>query len=341
MSDIIQVVFKKGVLFDINVSRWSALHQMKTDDLLLEKLNRKVIYPGHKKLLPEDVSQPITYLEGQIRSFVRKRSMPFPISGAVFVNFKALPDMLKGLKDLRNQFSAAAQKLVDNYEGVQKKQVDVLDDEARKIAVQNGLYDKTVPEGDREILKKWLLAQHEQHLALYPEKKDLLAKYDVSWKMFKVNPLGEADAALLKDEDAVVIAEQQQKLKDDLEDWVKEKAVEMHKKLGEAAAQAQKLLAENGKLNPKNLKPLFSAFEEFQAVDFAGSSFQKVITEVKSQYLGGAGTTMQDVAEAVNKSSEQFNQLLGSLSALAVDATAKQAGAVALSESEFKRVVEI
>ena len=97
VSDIINVVFKKGVLFDITIGRWSALHQMKTDDLLLAKLNRRIIYPGHKKLLPDDAAQPIVALEGKIRTWVRKKSMNFPISGAVFVNFKALPGMLKAL----------------------------------------------------------------------------------------------------------------------------------------------------------------------------------------------------------------------------------------------------
>lgn len=341
--EILQVVFKKGVLFDITIGRWSALHQMKTNDLLLEKLNRKVIYPGHKKLLPEEASFPIVHLEGKIRSFVRRNATDFPISGAVFVTFKALPKMLKGLKKLKAEYEEAAANLCESFESLKSKQVDVLDTEARKIAVQNGLYEPTTPASDRETLKKWLKDQHAQHLGLYPEQKDLPAKYYISWRMFRVNPLDETAATMMKEEDAEFLVKQQEQLKQDLEMWVKDKAAEMHKKLGEAAKQAQQLLAENGKLNPKNLKPLFAAFEEFEAIDFAGSDFEKAIEDVKKKYLVAAADGEPDfktTAEAVNASTAEFEGLLATFSELAVEEVAKKAGAVALANSEFKRVVE-
>ena len=344
MSDIIQVVFKRGVLFDINVSRWSALHQMKTNDLLLEKLNRKVIYPGHKKLLPEDAGYPLVHIESTIRTFVRKNSMDFPISGAVFVSFKTLPKMLKGLKDLKAEYEEEAAKLCANFPAIKDKQVAVLDDEARKIAVQNGLYDPLTSAPDREILKNWLKDQHTQHLELYPKQEDLPAKYSVSWTMFKVNPLDAGTASLLPTEDAEVIAAHQKKLHDDMEKWVKSKATEMHKLLGDAAKQAANLLAENGKLNPKNLKPLFNAFETFKAVDFAGSSFEDVIKDIESKYLvtdTSGETDFKSVAASINSSTDEFGALLQTVGALAVEEVAEKAGAVALANSEFKRVVEV
>lgn len=345
MSDIIQVVFKKGVLFDITIGRWSALHQMKTDDLLLAKLNRKIIYPGHKKLLPEDAAYPIVHLEGKIRTFVRKRSMDFPVSGAVFVNFKALPKMLKGLKKLRAEYEEKAQELYNNWDGIKASQIKALDEESRKIAVQNGLYEPKTPPAEKEILQTWLKKQHEQHLALYPERKDLLTKYYVTWSMFKVNPLDQTAAEAMKEEDAEFITQQQAQLKASMEKWVKEKAVEMHKKLGEAAAQAQALLADNGKLNPKNLKPLFAAFEEFSAIDITGSSFEAVIEDIKKTYVP-AGSSDDDMdfkalAESVNNNKDEFTGLLNTLAALAIDEVATKAGASALGSSDFKRIVEI
>ena len=342
MSEILQVVFKKGVLFDITIGRWSALHQMKTKDLLLEKLNRKVIYPGHKKLLPEEASYPLVHMEGKIRTFVRKKSMDFPISGAVFVNLKALPGMLKGLKTLRDEYMAAAQGLYTSYEQMKVKQIQVLDDEARKIAVQNGLYEQTTPVPERDVLKQWLKDQHTTHVSLYPDREKLLEKYYVTWHMFQVNPVGEAAATAMMDEDAEFMAHQQQKLQEDLETWVKAKAVEMHQKLGEAAKQAQQLLAENGKLNPKNLKPLFSAFEEFEAIDFAGSAFAKSVSDIKTKFLVEEhGVDFDDVAKAVNSSTEEFSNLISTIADLAVEDVAKKAGAAALANSEFKRVVEV
>lgn len=344
MSDVIQVVFRRGVLFDINVSRWSALHQMSTEDLLLQKLNRKVIYPGHKKLLPEDSAYPLIHIEGKIRTYVKKNSMDFPISGAVFVNFKTLPKMLKRLKELKAEYEEEAKKLHDDYPNIMEKQIQVLDNEARKIAVQNGLYEQATPQAERDILKEWLKTQHKQHLELYPEQKDLLAKYSVSWTMFKVNPLDAAAASLLPEEDAEVIVAHQKKLHEDMEKWVKEKATEMHKILGAAAKQAQELLAENGKLNPKNLKPLFTAFETFKAVDFAGSSFADVLKDIESKYLATDASGEADFkgsAELVNAHKGEFAALLQTVGDLAIEDVAAKAGAVALANSEFKRVVEI
>jgi hypothetical protein len=344
MNEIIQVVFKKGVLFDVNISRWSALHQMQTGDLLLEKLNRKIVYPGHKKLLPEEASYPLIHLEGKIRSHVRKNSMDFPVSGAVYVNFKALPKMLKELKKLRAEYEAAAQVLYDNWESIKTKQIDALNEESRKIAVQNGLYEPTTPAGDREILKKWLSDQQKRHAELYPKKEDLLAKYAVSWTMFRVDALGDSVASLIDETDAAMIMAHQEKLQKDMQMWVKTKAAEMHQVIGEAALKAKDLLAENGKLNPKNLKPLFAAFEQFKAVDFAGSSFEQVIEDIEKKFLVSDPNGELDfkaVAEGVNNNTDAFSQLLSEVSQLAVEDVAQKAGAVALSGSDFKRVVEI
>jgi hypothetical protein len=340
LSNIIEIVFKKGVLVDLSISRWSALHQMKTDDILLKQLNRKVIYPGHKKLLPEDENYPLQHQEGQIRSFVGSKSMPAPIAGVVFVNYKVLGELLKGLKKMRTEYLKLAQGLYDRYEDVKTKQISVLNEESYKIAIQNGLHNQTLGAAEALTLVAWLDSQRKQHTNLYPAKEDLLAKFDVTWRLFKVNPLGEADATLLDDEEAAIVIEQQKKLQKDMEDWVKQQAIAMHKKLGQAAAQAQKLLADNGKLNPKNLKPLLKAFDEFQAVDFAGSTFQKYIKDAKAQFFK-KDVSMQDVAEAVNDSQEEFGKLLDSMADLAVDEVAKKAGAVVLSSSEFKRIVEV
>lgn len=344
MSDVVQVVFKKGVLFDITVGRWSAKHQISTEDLLLEKINKKVIKAGSKELLPEEYAYPLIHIEGKIRTFVKMKSMPFPISGAVFVSFKALPKVLTGLKKLKTEYEGAAQHLFDHYETVKEKQIVVLDDEVRKIAVQAGMYEPTTSPMDREVLKQWLKTQHKNHVELFPKKEELLQKYYVRWSMFRVNALEDTAATMLTDVEADFFAQQQAELKSKMTAWVKEKAASMHKKLGEAAANAQQQLAANGKLNPKNLKPLFDAFEEFSYVDFAGSSFQKVIDDVSKKYLAmdqKGDIDFKTVANQVNGSADEFSNLLATIGELAMDQVAEKAGLAALDGSEFKRIVEV
>ena len=82
--------------------------------------------------------------------------------------------------------------------------------------------------------------------------------------MFKVSSANSLNG--ISAEDAL---EASQKLQQDLQGWIHETAILMHKTLGEAAAHAKDLLEKQGKLNPKNLKPLFDAFEVFKSIDFA------------------------------------------------------------------------
>ena len=101
--------------------------------------------------------------------------------------------------------------------------------------------------------------------------------------MFKVNPLeGSSEISGIEAED---LAQQQEIFQKDMANWVKEQSTKMHQILGEAALRAKELLEKQGKLNPKNLKPLFDAFEAFKAVDFAGSGFQKAVSDIEKNYL--------------------------------------------------------
>ena len=134
MSELVNVIFKKGVLFDINIGKWAAQHRMTPEDLMMEKVNAEAMHIGFKRLMPSKAMKPIIHLEGKIRSFVDKMSMPFPIAGAVFVNYKMLKPLVQGLKSYSEDYQEAAQELVEHYDEYREAQLSVLDAEAEKIA---------------------------------------------------------------------------------------------------------------------------------------------------------------------------------------------------------------
>jgi hypothetical protein len=341
VSELVNVIFQKGVLFDINIGKWAAQHRMTPQDLMMDKVNSEAMHIGFKRLMPSKAMKPIIHLEGQIRTFVDKMSMPFPIAGAVFVNYKSLKPLIDGLKDYSGKYQAAATELYEKYEDYRTEQLKVLDAEAQKIA--NSRRKDPSDQQETAKLQEWVKAQHTLNRSLYPSREDLPLKFYVTWKMFKVNPLdGGSEISGVEAED---MAAQQELFQKEMQKWVKEQTAKIHKTLGEAAARAKELLEKQGKLNPKNLKPLFDAFAEFKNVDFAGSNFQKAVTDIESKYLMTSSDGSMNFIAISNKinegDSDAFSSLLDTLSGLAVDAVSENAAHETLGNSDFKRLLDL
>jgi hypothetical protein len=342
-SNVAQTIFSKGTLFDLDIGRWGAIKKMSANDMLLEDLDKDVLYPGHKKLLPKKATKILVEIEGKARLALAQHSIPFPIAGARFVNFSSLPTVNKKLKALQTEFTAAVEDLVKKYEGLRDGQIQILDEQASKFMQRKlqaiSLRSDLTPEvqaQQKAVLEEWLCSQNREHRKMYPAVDQLASKYRFSWRVFKLSPLDQASAV-----DADALADFQEKYNKDMEEWAKEATKMMHKALGEAAAQAKNMLEKHDKLNPKNLKPLFQAFETFKSVDFTGkSSFQGVIENLKKKYSGSLETT----AEAINSTEEgknEFSELLGAIGQLALEQTAEQAGIDALQNSDFGRVIDL
>jgi hypothetical protein len=341
VSELVNVIFQKGVLFDINIGKWAAQHRMTSQDLMMDKVNSEAMHIGFKRLMPSKAMQPIIHLEGQIRTFVAKMSMPFPIAGAVFVNYKILKPLIVGLKKYSEEYQKAAAQLYEKYDEYKDAQLKVLDAEAQKIA-NSRRKDPSDPH-ETARLQEWVKAQHALNRSLYPSREALPYKFYVTWKMFKVNPLdGGSEISGVEAED---MAAQQELFQKEMQKWVKEQTSKIHKTLGEAAARAKELLEKQGKLNPKNLKPLFDAFAEFKAVDFAGSGFQKAVTDIESKYLmttSDGSTNFVAISNKINEGdSDAFTSLLDTLSSLAVDAVSENAANDTLGNSDFKRLLDL
>lgn len=342
MSDtIVNVLFKQGVLFDLGVGAWQATHKMQPEDLRIEKLNREAMYIGHKKLLPAEIQEKFSHQDYEIRKFLRQNSAPFPIAGAVFVPYKTLPKIIKGLEALKKDYEALVDWLITYYDQLKTNQLQTLDQQVVEIVNQQLApypVDSDQYRAKYYELVEWRNAQWKANEALYPPKDKLKDRYYVVWRMFKVDPVG---SEAVTGEQAQALAEAQAKLQKELQDWVKAQTVKMHQALGKAAAKAKLMLEKQGKLNPKNLKPLFDTFETFKASDFANSSFGTAIDKLKQELAVGDTTTFESLAEQVNNSQQQFSALLDQFTELAVDDVAEKAGIAALGGTEFKRVIDL
>jgi hypothetical protein len=344
-----EILFDKGTLMDLYVGKPTFQKKLRSSDMLLEgTVNEDAFYLGHKKLLPREAMARLVTLEGHARTALAGRSLEFPLSGARFVYFRALPELLVRLRVLQTEWRVAVQELVATYPELKAKQLETLDKQSEDL-MQAELQKLT--EEQRKVrqpeLRDWLEMQRLQHRRLYPQVDELPSMFHFSWRMFKVSAMEGLEEMNSLQQDELVAA--RDALKADLQSWVKTATADMHKALGEAAAQAKNLLEKQGKLNPKNLRPLFEAFETFNAIDFTGSSdWRKQVDSARERFIkrdSDGNINFELTSEAINGThfaTTEFKSLLNSIGSLAIAQVAEEAGKAAISRvGAFKRFVEV
>ena len=345
-TGITNVLFDRGTLVHLYVGRWTGNKKLRETDLLLTEVDSDAIYLGHKRLLPTGANAVLQSLETQARSFLASRSIPFPIGNARFVYYRTLTELLTRLRSIKADFDAAVVALLNNYSALKIQQLDLLDRQAHALVEEKlrAITDTDACARKRVELNEWLEEQRRLNRSYYPSLSELGSKFVFEWHMFKVSPLeGVEQMSSLEQQD---LLDAQRRIQEDLQRWVRDVSTEMHKSLGEAAANARRMLGENGKLNPKNLKPLFDAFDSFKAINFTGAGdVQVTLDQIRARYQATdqtGSTDYQTTANNVNGNPEELSQLLSTIANLAIDQVAEKAGVQAIrSVGEFRRFVEV
>jgi hypothetical protein len=348
-----EILFDKGTLFDLFVGKPTFQKKLRSNDVLLEgSINDDAIYLGHKKLLPKEAMGRLVTLEGLARTALAGRSLEFPLSGARFVYFRALPDLLVRLRSLQRDWNSAVQDLVDNYPELKARQLSILDSQSEDLMMRELAKGPGTPVSSQRAerqkeLEEWLEMQKLQHRKLYPPVDELPQMFRFTWRMFKVSAVEGLEELNTLQQDELLAA--REALRADLQSWVRTATSDMHRALGEAAAQAKNMLEKQGKLNPKNLRPLFEAFETFNAIDFTGSSdWRKQVDDARERFIrrnADGSINFELTSESINGTSfatTEFKNLLNSIGSLALEQTAEEAGRVALAKTKgFARFLEV
>jgi hypothetical protein len=342
-----EVLFDRGTLMDLYIGKPTFQKKLRQTDILMEGIDNNALYLGHKFLLSKTATEDLVNIEGRARRALSDKSIEFPLSGARFVYYRALTDVLLELKALRDEWNEAVADLIRRYPELKQEQLAVLDSQYERL-MQNELAKTPAGEQQAKRLKltSWLEQQKLNDRNLYPPAESLRQVFHFEWRMFKISALSGMEEMSSLSQDALLEAQTQ--LRQDLQHWVRSASVEMHRALGEAAANSLTMLTEKGKLNPRNLKPLFDAFDTFKAIDFTGASnFREVVDRMRSTFglLDAQGNLdYEQIAFNINNTAgmDTFRSLLTKISELAVDQVAETAGLDALrSVGEFKRVIEV
>lgn len=340
------VIFQHGTLFDLDIGRWAAQKRMRANDLLMDGHATDAFKMGHKRLLPEKADQAIKEIESRARSYLTNRSTPFPIGGGRFVARHILSEVLERLKEMQGDYARAVGELVENYDELREHQIRVLDNAEYQISVEK--VSATSPDRRDQVqqeLGTWLAQKYAEHRQAYPPKDELRRRFRFEWRMFNIEPSSGITGMSDAQQEEMIRA--REALRQEMNAWVRQATAEMHRTLGEAAMNAHDLLVRNGKLNPKNLRPLFEAFEAFRAMDFTGASeFQAVVDRARAAFVLNPDGTVD-----YKNSSEEFEDeayrnsfrgLLTEMGRLSQEAVAEEAGIRAIQRSgSFARVVEV
>lgn len=338
-----EALFQRGALMGLHIGRWTAVKKMSANDMLIGDVDLDAIYLGHKKLLPKKAMEKLIEIEGKARTALANRSLEFPLAGARFVTYSTVPTIVERLQALKTEWDNEVNELIRQYPELRERQLGLLEAQAQKF-IEEEL--KKVPGQEtarREELNEWLATQRSANRGYYPaDVEELRKRFSFNWRMFRISAL---DGINELDPDEV--KEAQDRLRADLQGWVRSAASAMHQALGEASANAKAILEKNGKLTPRNLQPLFNAFENFLMVDFTGqSTFRETIETIKKRFLisNPDGTyNLPAMSESMGNevSRAEFTGLLSSMGDLAVDEVASKAGILSLGRTDFGRMVEL
>lgn len=338
-----RVLFRHGTLFDLDIGRWMARKKLRSADLLLDASMEATMQWGHKILLPKEAMKDIQELDSRARAYLANRSVQFPIGGGRFVAAHALTEVIERLRSMREAYHVAVGVLIEKYPELRNAQIVELDKTAYNFAVEEQKKNPTPENWQR--LADWLTQEYTEHRSMYPAPDELRRRFRFEWRMFRIDPSSGIEG--MNEEQAEEMRRAQNQLRQELQQWVRQASAEMHQTLGAAALNASQLLARNGKLDPRNLRPLFEAFEAFRAMDFTGqSAFQEAVTRARSAFVvdENGAVDFQKTAETLNAESAKaaFNELLGTMGSLAEQAVADEAGVRAIrSSGAFARVVDI
>ena len=206
-----EVFFDKGTLFDLYIGKPTFQKKLRSNDMLLEgTVNEDAFYLGHKKLLPKEAMARLLTLEGHARTALAGRSLEFPLSGARFVYFRALPDLLVRLRALQTEWRTAVQELVSGYPELKAQQLAALDKQSEDLmGAELAKLTADQRKARQPELNDWLEQQKLQHRKLYPQVEELPAMFHFSWRMFKVSAMEGLEEMNTLQQDELIAAKAQ------------------------------------------------------------------------------------------------------------------------------------
>lgn len=113
MENIKENIFEKGVLVQLAISLWTG--RTKLDPQLISKEADPEFLRASKYLIARDYMKPLEQIRNKARDFVYRKTLPFPITGILFIPRQMLLEVDEELTRQKNSFNEAVTDFISQY----------------------------------------------------------------------------------------------------------------------------------------------------------------------------------------------------------------------------------
>jgi hypothetical protein len=125
----------RGVLVNASVRYWRARKKLSPSDLGLpdDKVNRRLISLGHKRLLPKERLAGLALIESRAHALVEANTFPFLNGVARYLPNERLAEVTAALDGLKSQFEVERQSFLTGYAAYREEALDEWRETARGL----------------------------------------------------------------------------------------------------------------------------------------------------------------------------------------------------------------
>lgn len=236
-------LFRSGVLIDCHLSYWRGKKALKAGDLNMEPEDVPEIFQlGSKELIDPNVIKRFTEVESKIKYALHRWTFRFPIGGARFTPYSALPKIAERLKLCEDEFWAIVDEFLTNFAQYRDAQ----------LAKYPTLADKL--EGE------------------YPSNEHLRSRFRFSQYVYtvqEVKPTSLAEVMAVGQGALKTAEDYQARYKEDLERFVGESIGELRSQVAAMALSVQEKLEKGENFTERNFGAVRNAIQQFRALNFA------------------------------------------------------------------------
>lgn len=107
-------VFEKGVLVQINTRVWTG--RVKTPASIVDETADADFISVHKNLIDKENLRNIEHVRNLARSWVQNRTLPFPLTGVLFIPKDMISQVDEKMKEYQEKFYEEVEDFVDKYD---------------------------------------------------------------------------------------------------------------------------------------------------------------------------------------------------------------------------------
>lgn len=274
-------LFCNGSLIDLDVKVWDGLVRLKAEDLGIpdtEEVKTALTF-GHERLVPKGSLQEIRDKAYQARSEVDRFSIPFKlVPGSRYLPLSSRKELVEKLEVFKNQFLAAVNKFLEDYETNSAKQQEVL-----LKALTDASKNEAVAERALARLR-----------GLYPTNQELHEKFDLLWRTYSI----------AAPQDGTADGTEGNAIKEEIESMIDK----LRERLTEKVKSILELVSRGGKITAKTYNSATKMCDRIMSLNMFGdagliaavAAIREAVSAASNQE-DGAGETLKNGLEHVEE----------------------------------------